>query len=62
MTCPVCGGVPKVKECRKDCETVVRRRICKACGYIFYTEEVECDKERYMEIEREYMRAISASR
>ena len=39
MVCPHCGGKTKVMETRDWENTVVRRRKCKACGQLFYTEE-----------------------
>lgn len=41
MTCPVCGGETSVNNTRAFCDSVVRRRKCKECGYAFYTEEME---------------------
>ena len=54
MTCPICGAKTRVVDCRKDCETVVRRRKCTECGYIFYTEETESTSKVYRSVEREY--------
>ena len=54
MTCPVCGAKTRVVDCRQDCETVVRRRKCAECGYIFYTEETESTSNVYRSVEREY--------
>lgn len=54
MTCPVCGAETKVMCCRKDCESVVRRRKCVECGYVFYTQELEVDGATYSEMEKDY--------
>lgn len=40
MNCPKCGGGSKVLiSCLGDDNTYLRRRMCKACGYRFNTEE-----------------------
>lgn len=54
MTCPVCGEATKVICCRKDCETVIRRRKCVSCGYVIYTEETECNKKVFSRLDKEY--------
>lgn len=41
MTCPVCAGGTTVNLTRAFCDSIVRRRKCKLCGYTFYTEEIE---------------------
>lgn len=43
MNCPVCGGDTTVIHCRRDCESVYRRRKCLECNHVFYTTEVESD-------------------
>ncbi len=61
MTCPVCGGNTTVVECRKDCETVIRRRKCVACGYAFLTEETESDcRGRFSELRKEYRAGLNS--
>lgn len=39
MECPKCGENTKVLETRKYIEFVYRRRKCKSCLFIFWTEE-----------------------
>lgn len=55
MTCPVCGAETEVIGCFKDCESVVRKRKCKECGYRFFTEEYETSdaKKHYNKLDRE---------
>lgn len=43
MTCPVCGGATLVLDSQTDCESVYRKRKCKACNHRFYTTEIEGD-------------------
>lgn len=43
MKCPLCGEQSKVMESREWHGTMLRRRKCKACGQLFYTEEVEIE-------------------
>lgn len=43
MKCPICGEQSKVMESRDGGKTVIRRRKCKACSQIFYTEEKRID-------------------
>lgn len=47
MTCPVCGGKTKVDETCTDGEQIYRRRVCKECGYIFYTTETESTSDDF---------------
>ena len=51
MTCPVCGGATKVADSLHDSDEVVRKRMCKACGHVFCTIELESD-----DAETEYVR------
>lgn len=53
MTCPVCSGKTKVEMCRKDCDSVVRRRKCLECRFAFYTQETECSNQVYNDMVRE---------
>ena len=39
MNCPVCSGQSQVRGTKPDVESVHRKRECKRCGYVFYTEE-----------------------
>lgn len=39
MDCPKCGGGVRVKESRAFPDSVIRRRVCLACGHSFCTEE-----------------------
>ena len=41
MNCPVCGEMSRVLDSKRDCESVHRKRQCKECKRIFYTEEYE---------------------
>jgi transcriptional regulator NrdR family protein len=41
MNCPKCGGAAGVRGSYADCESIHRRRVCKECGYVFYTAEYE---------------------
>lgn len=43
MTCPMCGGVTFINQKYTDVDSVRRKRICKECGHIFYTLEVDED-------------------
>ena len=43
MDCPVCGGRTYVDSCTRDCESVYRRRKCKECNHVFYTDESEVE-------------------
>lgn len=55
MTCPVCAKKTIVVHCRRDCETVQRKRKCVDCGHIFFTEEVEIENgNRYKELDYQY--------
>lgn len=55
MNCPKCGEATSVTHCRKDCESVYRRRKCKVCGHIFYTNEYEVESgDQYRETDSQY--------
>lgn len=54
MECPKCSGKSNVVNSRKVEMNVFRVRVCKDCGFRFYTEEVEIDNEEA----RAYMAAI----
>lgn len=41
MTCPVCGEPTRVKDVIKESDQVLRARMCRACGRVFYTVETE---------------------
>lgn len=43
MTCPECGGKTFVNQMYKDVDSVRRKRLCKECGYSFYTLELDED-------------------
>ena len=64
MTCPVCGEKCRVIDCRGDCETMYRKRICTECKHIFYTVEREekDTKWDYRECSAEYHRNIVLKR
>lgn len=55
MNCPVCGGKTTVLATRKDCEGVYRSRVCKdpKCNHLFYTSELESDRDDYDRVNRE---------
>lgn len=57
MNCPVCAeDAVKVLASANDCESVVRKKQCKHCGYIFYTEEYETKEARKHYFELDYER------
>lgn len=39
MKCPYCNGLSFVKDTVPDDDTVIRKRQCKECGKIFYTQD-----------------------
>lgn len=41
MVCPECKSESEVVCSRKYEGTVIRRRMCKKCRYVFYTQELE---------------------
>lgn len=43
MKCPYCNGLSFVKDTVPDDDTVIRKRQCKKCGKIFYTQENDLD-------------------
>lgn len=43
MFCPECDGDTRVADSRRVETLVARHRICKSCGYSFYTEEIEVE-------------------
>lgn len=43
MTCPICCGVTYINQKYADVDSVRRKRICKECGYSFYTLELDED-------------------
>lgn len=45
MECPKCEGKSRVVDSRKVETIVFRRRICNVCGYRFYTEEIQIEKD-----------------
>ena len=54
MTCPVCGGKSTVVCCRRDVDTIIRRRKCIECKNVFYTEECETTQRAWQMIEYKY--------
>lgn len=61
MICPECEGKTKVIDSRVVEENVFRKRECKECGKIIYTEETEIEDDvvrAYLSaIKREYRKA-----
>ena len=44
MTCPICERkATAVIDSRADCESVMRKRECKECGFRFPTIEIDLD-------------------
>ena len=41
MTCPMCEGKTTVVYTLPDADSVIRKRKCLECGYMFFTSEVE---------------------
>ena len=39
MICPECGGKTTVIDCARNIRMVIRRRKCKNCGQLYFTEE-----------------------
>lgn len=54
MKCPECGGNVKVDETRSSDFENIRRRICRKCGNVFYTSEIEINKSTGASLIREY--------
>lgn len=48
MNCPLCRARTRVKNSVKSQTGVIRKRICKACGFQFYTEERENHAAKYL--------------
>ena len=46
MECPECGGNTRVLDSRKYAGAVYRKRKCKLCHFIFWTEEIEQMEEK----------------
>ena len=51
MLCPVCGGASRVMATRSDCDGVYRRRKCKECNHVFFTNETDSDGAELKRIE-----------
>jgi transcriptional regulator NrdR family protein len=45
MRCPECKGDVKVVDSASNANTVIRRRRCLDCDYVFYTTETVIFKE-----------------
>lgn len=45
MTCPVCEGKTKTNNSAEVYGSVIRRRTCTSCGYVFFTEEQDVPEE-----------------
>lgn len=62
MNCPVCGETTNILGSKADCESVLRKRKCCACDYIFYTEEYESatSEKEYKRMLREYNQKAQA--
>lgn len=41
MFCELCGDKTKVVDSASDGSMVVRKRKCKVCSHIFYTQEID---------------------
>ena len=48
MECPECEGKTKVRDTRSFAGAVYRKRVCKECGFSFYTEELETTDTRLL--------------
>ena len=46
MNCPVCGKETGVVNVAKEKDATYRKRMCKGCGYAFYTTESEQDHSK----------------
>lgn len=55
MLCPECNNKSQTIDSRIVELNVFRKRRCKECGHIFYTEEIEIDD---IETVRDYLSAI----
>lgn len=65
MKCPICNGKTTVLESRSSGKTKYRRRHCKECGQVLYTEELlsfGTDQKRLQaeEAKRKYREARKA--
>ena len=57
MECPKCGSSKSsVNNSRKIELAVFRTRVCKDCGYKFYTEEMVLDPETEIDSIRSYIK------
>lgn len=45
MTCPSCGEKTKTTDSAMVYGSVIRKRACSGCSYVFYTEELEVPEE-----------------
>ena len=50
MTCPNCGGKTRTTDTAAVYGSVLRRRKCSGCGYVFFTEEVEAPEEEWPQL------------
>lgn len=50
MVCEICGGKSGVIDTISQDDAVYRKRKCKECGHIFYTEEVDSDGTIFKEL------------
>lgn len=67
MYCPECNGKTGVAETKAIELNMYRRRVCKECGYKFYTEETEIEdmsafRYCWANARREHRRCKSDSR
>lgn len=57
MYCPECNNRTTVVESRVVDDVVVRKRKCKTCGGVFYTEEIEVlNHDTLTEFRKRYLR------
>lgn len=52
MTCPVCDRKTKTTNSAAVYGSVIRKRTCCSCGYVFYTEETDIPEEEWEEFRR----------
>lgn len=50
MYCPECNNKTRVIDSRVVEDVVVRKRKCKECGYILFTEEIEVVNDETLKI------------
>ena len=63
MNCPKCGGAAGVRGSYADCESIHRRRVCKECGYVFYTAEYEVKQPTdFYELQKAYAKTEERKR